>query len=279
MPEPTLALTFGDMILRVAEFLGVASYGAAGDGAAAMPSDAHDLDLCKRLVNDGWRRFVNSNPRWHWLSPVVTITFDPTGLSSDTVNDGAADIPRAARYYMPMGFYGQMIGDLTYGQAGPRCRIAPVPEITIREGYSAAGSTTGDPFLVAFRPLGDSLGQPGVQRAKWEAIFYPAPSAVYTVSGRARIYPAAMRDPADRHAAGAFYDEAVLAAAMAVAEMQRINQSGPKEQAYIDALTRAMAVDQQTRPRNLGYCGDSSDGPSRPRRIYTGVDTYEGVPL
>jgi hypothetical protein len=38
MSEPTSVLTFSDLILEVAYKLGIAYYGAAGDGAAQVPT-------------------------------------------------------------------------------------------------------------------------------------------------------------------------------------------------------------------------------------------------
>lgn len=71
--EPTSALTFGDLILAVAEEMGVAYYGADGDELTQIPIDAHDLDKCKRIVNKGIRMFFNDAPPsgWRFARPVV----------------------------------------------------------------------------------------------------------------------------------------------------------------------------------------------------------------
>lgn len=77
MAEPTSILTFQDLIIEVARKIGVASYGATGDGVVAIPTDARDLDDCKRHVNNGIRMFINDGPRpngWRWLNPVATLT-------------------------------------------------------------------------------------------------------------------------------------------------------------------------------------------------------------
>jgi hypothetical protein len=74
MADPSLALAFQDLILRVAEFLGIADYSG---GVAGVPTDPHDLDLCKRLVNNGYRKFTNANPNWQAITPTLTITFSP----------------------------------------------------------------------------------------------------------------------------------------------------------------------------------------------------------
>jgi hypothetical protein len=75
MSDSTLGLTFSDHIIRVAEYLGVAYYGAAGDQAAQAPTDTHDLDMCKRIVNDGYRRFLGESPLWRFLTVPVQIQF------------------------------------------------------------------------------------------------------------------------------------------------------------------------------------------------------------
>lgn len=279
MMTRTLGLTFDDYIVRVAEFLGIAYYGANGSETAQNPTDAHDLDLCKRLVNDGWRRFVNSNAKWNWLFPVCTITFDPDGNTDRTVESDNDTIPRSARYHMPAGFYGMLEGPFAYPPAGPRIAIDEVPEVTIREYYAGAASTTGDPYIYAIRPL-PAPDDPGdSQSSRWEAIFFPTPDSELSVSARCRIYPTRLVEGRDRHNAGIQYDEAVLAAVMAEAEMQRHGTAGVKNAYWAEALTRAIAFDQSTGPKKLGYVHDRSDEPDRlwpGHPYYTGVDTYNG---
>lgn len=76
MSDPTLGLTFSDLQIRTAEYMGMAYYGTDGQGVAQVPVNAHDLDLVSRLVNDGYRRFVGENPKWNFLNVPVSITFN-----------------------------------------------------------------------------------------------------------------------------------------------------------------------------------------------------------
>lgn len=74
--EPTSALTFSDLIVETALKLGTAHYGADGDGEAQVPTDAHDLGECKRLVNNAIRMFINDGPQpngWRWIRPVASV--------------------------------------------------------------------------------------------------------------------------------------------------------------------------------------------------------------
>jgi hypothetical protein len=79
MSEPTVALTYQDLILAVAEQLGVAYYGAGGSSAAAIPIDAYELDRCKRFVQDGIRMFISDAPPdgWRWQRPLAEVDLWP----------------------------------------------------------------------------------------------------------------------------------------------------------------------------------------------------------
>ncbi len=95
MAEATSALTFNDLILEVAVFLGLAYYGANGDEAAQIPVDAHDLALCQRHVNNGIRMFMADSPKggWKWAKPTASVTIWGTIAvnTSNTASGGAYD--------------------------------------------------------------------------------------------------------------------------------------------------------------------------------------------
>ena len=75
MSEPTAALSYSDLILNVAEQLGVAYYGANGTDVAQVPVDAFTLDKCTRYVQDGIRMFIADAPPngWRWQRPIAEI--------------------------------------------------------------------------------------------------------------------------------------------------------------------------------------------------------------
>lgn len=95
MSEPTSALTFQDLIVEVARKMGVAYYGADGTEVAQVPDDAHDLDECKRHVNNAIRMFLNDAPvtGWRFSRPVASIVLWPTiDVDADnTVTAGSYD--------------------------------------------------------------------------------------------------------------------------------------------------------------------------------------------
>jgi hypothetical protein len=329
-----LALTFGDLRIRVADYLGLAYHGAAGTSAAAKPNDAADLALVDRICNDGMRRFFNSYPKWNWVTPTFELTLcapldgvataitattlvDTTGLDvadhtyngywvwinggtgigqtrlvthSDhaltniTVAAWAVPIPIIGDTYrlapatcvlgdnrrmaMPAGFYGHIIGGLTYGLEGPSKTIEIVNERAIREMY-AGGEPSGDPDYCAVRPIPTHLHE-------WEILFYPRPSSAKIVTGRCRIGPDLMSDDLHTPNCGPIFDEAVLACCLAEAELQRKDgTSGDKASAASDAVRRAIALDSQAAPNNLGDYGPGKKAAAH--RVYTGVDTYTDI--
>ncbi len=95
MAEPTSALGFYDILLRIAEKAGMAYYGSDGQGKAVVPVDVFTLDKCKRIINDGFRLFVASTPPQGWLWQermaeivlAVTVTGTATSGSSTTLVD------------------------------------------------------------------------------------------------------------------------------------------------------------------------------------------------
>lgn len=93
--EPTSTLTFGDLIVEVARKIGFAYYGADGTEVAQEPVDAHDLDECKRHVNNGVRMFLADAPAngWRFARPVASVMIwnDQSGDEDNTVTGGSHD--------------------------------------------------------------------------------------------------------------------------------------------------------------------------------------------
>jgi hypothetical protein len=77
MAEPTQALSFSDLVLRVAEETGMAYYGSTGQSKPTIPIDPADLDRCKRIVTDAYRQFMADGPvnGWKWLTRIHSVTF------------------------------------------------------------------------------------------------------------------------------------------------------------------------------------------------------------
>ncbi|KKL26009.1 hypothetical protein LCGC14_2399580 [marine sediment metagenome] len=100
MSEPTSALSFEDLVKRVAELLEIADWDTS-DGTLVVPvTDKYSLEQCIRYVNNGIRMFIADAPpkgwRWmeriHSLTMAITYTGTATGGGATTlVDSGIAD--------------------------------------------------------------------------------------------------------------------------------------------------------------------------------------------
>ena len=96
MAEPT-NLSYEDLIIAVAELLEIADWDTTDGDILAPVSDAYNLSLCKRIVNNAIRMFVGDGPPkgWRWMrrlcSVVVAATYTgtATGGSSTTLVDSS----------------------------------------------------------------------------------------------------------------------------------------------------------------------------------------------
>lgn len=90
--EATSNLSFQALILETARKMGVAFYGENGDESAQIPVDDHDLDECKRHVNNAVRMFISDAPQtgWRWQRPVASVALwtDVAVDASRTVTGG-----------------------------------------------------------------------------------------------------------------------------------------------------------------------------------------------
>jgi hypothetical protein len=176
MAEPTSALKFYDLLLRVAIKAGVAYYSITGQGKPTVPVDAHNLDMCRRIINDGVRTFVASVPPtgWKWQERFANVTFYPDGDGSDNIDNDPA------RYTLPGDFSGQVDGPITYvANTNTGSVIEWVSESEIRR-RRAVNIITGYPLRAAVRPYQSAAGELGSSR-RWELIVDPAPVGADTV--------------------------------------------------------------------------------------------------
>lgn len=107
MAEPTTALTTKTLVKTVAEFIGIGFYGTNGDEEVQCPVNAHDLDVCTRIVNNGIRMFVADSPPsgWNWQKRLMTVGLKimtdstATGGTATTLVDSGLAATYANDYY------------------------------------------------------------------------------------------------------------------------------------------------------------------------------------
>lgn len=90
MAEPSGSYTMADLVMRTAEFVGLAFYGGSGNRGALVPVDQHDLDLIVRTVNEGIKMFIEDGPPegWRWQKRMHRLTLKVA--TSSTATSGSA---------------------------------------------------------------------------------------------------------------------------------------------------------------------------------------------
>ena len=184
MAEPTSALSFYDLILRVAERAGMAYYGSDGQGKALVPIDAYNLDKCKRIVNDGIRLFTSNPPSggWKWQERIASVVLDPDGTGGDNIDSDPA------RYILPQHFGGQVDGPITYAKLTNNAGLIDWVHPSTIDALRSNTITTSYPYLAGTRPYRSSAS-PGLAATRsWELIVWPNPVAADTLQFPYTVY-------------------------------------------------------------------------------------------
>lgn len=176
-------------------------------------------------------------------STVVTVDADASADTGDTFT-----LTADGNYTLPSAFGGEFLGPITYEAAtNVGISLTWASEGRIRR-LRENDSSTGNPYLVAVRKMDAT----DVARC-FEILAYPIPSSDRTVEFPYSLYFTAMTNAADLHPAGAQFDEAVLAACEAFAEMHGEDALAGRTQYYRQfALPGAYRTNRRTAPKRLG---------------------------
>ncbi len=102
MAEPAGAKTVGSLVLEIAELIGIAYYGDNGQEEALVPINEHDLNVCKKIVNNGIRQFISDAPKegWRWQRRLmqVTLAIETTGTATSGTSTTLVDSELAGTY-------------------------------------------------------------------------------------------------------------------------------------------------------------------------------------
>jgi hypothetical protein len=261
---PTLGMTFSDFIIEVSLLGGLGYYGVNSNEAAQVPVDAHDLDQCKRIVNNALRQFIAEGPAdgWQWQKGRARLKFAPNGDGPDNV-DG-----ESFRYLLPVGFPGSFSGPITYDTNTNNIPyIEWVSEATLRQ-YRSSTTYTGEPKWAAVR----RAAQPG----RWEFLVYPFPTREDTIVFNWTLTQNKLVNLTDTTPMGALFDNDFLECCLARAEMEfeDVESDGHIVTWNKKSKLNAWKLDSQSTPRRLGT--DRRDNMRRPFGRYWNPVTYNG---
>ncbi len=98
--EPSNARTMSDLMLRVAEKLGIAEYRSTGQ--LHIPVNQYNFNLCKRYIINGISMFMADSPvkGWRWMRRIMSVTFTTrvTGTADTADATSITDLTLADTY-------------------------------------------------------------------------------------------------------------------------------------------------------------------------------------
>lgn len=270
--------SFSDLILGVAEMLDLAEHadstGDDDDNSARIPTNPSDLGKCKRYVNDGLSLLARDHSRgmallgkksstgWYCLRPIIDFDMDPTGTGPLNLEGDAA------RYRLPYAVQGAPIGAWTWFATGVQGQIKTAHIDQVRALLTAPSQISGYPNMAAVAPTTPKTAE---DRAGWEAMFYPRPSQVLTVSAQFQLAVRPLKALRDYHPFGQIHDQTVLSACRWAASKQESGESERRKEwkaDYDEALAASVLIDLNNEPQSF-----ASDPSVRSSACARGVPT------
>lgn len=179
--------------------------------------------------------------------------------SAETTGD-TIEISGQQDYDLPDDF-GAMMGSMTFSDSDsytyPSIRITS--EYNIRLMRQGSTSSSSYPEFVATRAVATT----GVTGQRYEAMFFPTPTAEYTLDYKYAILPNTISAEATYPLGGAVHAETILASCLSVAEERLNDTAGLKKQLFNERLQASIALDSKSGADYLGYNGDNSKEFSR----------------
>jgi hypothetical protein len=138
-----------DLMLRVAEKLGIAEYRSTGQ--LHIPVDQYNFNLCKRYITNGISMFMADSPRkgWRWMRRLCSVTFATrVAGTADAGTDATSlvDATLAATYDSATDLVGWWIYILTGTGAGSYAQITAYDgagDCTVAAWLNSDGNLTG----------------------------------------------------------------------------------------------------------------------------------------
>ncbi len=202
----------------------------------------------------------------------ITLTTNYDGDGSN-LSGGSYTLRHDGNYDMDDDF-GGIVGEMTFGAVTQYQTIKVVGEGQIRQARQQI-STRARPQFVAIRPK-ESDGTDG---QRYEAMFYPVPGAVYTLSFRKRILVDALTATIKNPYGGMEHSETILASCIAAAELQSEDTKSVRWDEFMERLSASVDGDRKAYSQDFyGYNSDNSDIPEYGIRNETVVTVNGEVP-
>lgn len=273
-------MTLRDMIIRVAQAVGVASYGSGNDNTAGVPSDPNTLALVIQAINDGRAAFYAESSKlspsvepgvWQFMRPVYELTLSPDGTGPFNIGGDSA------RYRMPQHLAGPSTNTVVCRGAGGGSRPLVTSMDRVRASHAASPSSRGIPSMIAFGHLAPAPGDVGTPL---ELRVFPSPSEAFVLEVPMRLAWVELRDLQEVEPSP--YPHAVIAFAVYQLVQHANVPSGPDvasaDKTRAEWLSRARSMETTLSPRTTGIL-QAPDQDLQPSRPYVGMTSAYGYPI
>jgi hypothetical protein len=251
----TLLLAYADICAEVSRFLG---YPVLASQTAAQTAEVDSY------VQSGVRQFyyppamqgVEAGYEWSFLKPTTTL--------ATVLGVGTAALPAS---------FGRLAGDMHYASTVYERAIVQVSEARI-QALLQQSVETGKPRYVAIR-YKQAYGAHGQTQ---EAVFWPIPDAIYTLTYRYEGYNGKLSALNPCPLGGMRHTELILESCLAIAEQRANDEKGLHSERFLMLLAAGVAQDRRAGGRYFGEMGGGPDEvPERRDRQTTYDVTYKGV--
>lgn len=261
MGESELSITYADLLVEVASFLG---YGS--DSARWTSDQRFEID---RYVQAGVRRFYyppavqgsEVSYSWSFLSPVATLVT----VAGQETQELPADLAR-------------VLGQFHYDTELHRRAVVQVPE----DRFRAIKSGTVGSGAPAFACLRHKPKEPG-RGQRLEVSWWPVPEAAYALTFRYEAFSGKLSDDNRYPLGGMRHGELLVQSCLSVAEQRANDEKGLHSEEFDRLLVAAIEQDRRVGSTHFGHMGDTSElGGSSIRHGDTGGTypvTYKGSDL
>ena len=247
MSEPTLSLAKDDLESLIGDFLGYGFGAKFGDVAW----DTTQQRVITEVRHSGERQFyeppaipelkVPAGYKWSFLQPVAALT----------LHQNTALLPMPDDFG---GFEGEITISIPTGVAWWPVKLGSIGDVY--QQTAKYPTTTGRPWLACLEAL---KGTGPFTGSRSQLHVWPIPDQEYRIQFRYYLCPDAMTDANPYCYGGTVHADTIKASCLAVAEVERDDMVGVRDQRWKERLATSVAIDKRMKPQTHGYNGDRSD--------------------
>ncbi len=249
--NPAGETTLGDLMLTLAERMGLHKVPSQADNRSQLPDDPNLRDRLKRAINNG-REEVYRRMATAWcFKPVLSITTDPTGASAANVGGDPS------MYRLPFNVHGIAVGQWNWrlaGQTGYGGTMQQRHPSDILALHASAASGTSRPVAMALTQTQLSNPSEPSRRTASVVHVWPTPDQAYVIEGQARVMYAPMTELSDLEPMGQQHSQTIVTAGERDFKLNHPDMQKRQEieERFAQQVALSIELDNEQRPQTIG---------------------------